>query len=61
MARDPAIRESYQCSVCGFTQHVYVPVLEVLCPNEHPTKKNGHTYRRLAMTRTYTKGVKNDR
>jgi hypothetical protein len=53
MARETAIRESYECPVCGFTQHVYVPVLEVFCPNEHPTRKNGRTIRRLAMTRTY--------
>lgn len=38
MARKAAVREIYECPQCGFTQEMFVPAIEVLCPTVHTVR-----------------------
>lgn len=56
MPRTAAVRESYRCPICGFTQDMFVPAIEVLCPTIHTTTSGKrHITGRVPMLQTFPK------
>lgn len=61
MSRKAAVREIYECPQCGFTQEMFVPAIEVLCPNVHTVKQGKRRVTgRVSMTQIYDSKDKND-